>query len=79
MKYDRQEPLSVRASLALVAFAVFLGLLTGVAKAATYGPPYSIAFPFIDGTRPTLAAAVGNAADFAVWKQSTSTKGGQND
>ena len=39
MKYERQEPMSKRASLALVAFAVFLGLLTGVAKADTYGPP----------------------------------------
>lgn len=28
MKYEPQEPMSVRASLALVAFAVFLGLAT---------------------------------------------------
>ena len=39
MKYERQEPMSVRASLALVAFAVFLGLLAAPVKAATYGPP----------------------------------------
>lgn len=42
MKYEPQKPMSVRASLALVAFAVFLGLLTGVAKAATYGPPVPV-------------------------------------
>ena len=42
MKYEPQEPMSKRASLALVAFAVFLGLLTGVAKADTYGPPVPV-------------------------------------
>ena len=61
MKYERQEPMSKRASLALVAFAVFLGLLTGVAKADTYGPPVPVVeaprthiYPYEIGSNDTI-------------------------